>query len=145
MGVNNLPRVVTQQRPVEDRTRDLLIASPTPYLFATTLSLECCIMMFISFYIARPTYCFILMYTCRLTFAIKRIGPTLCYVYVTTPPDRPDSTSEQPVSFWGQILGDPYRGFAPRPRWGTSVPRPSTMHPLSPPPQKNLKLKLRLC
>ena len=32
--------------------------------------------MFINFYIARPTYCFILMYTCGLTVVIKRI----CYV-----------------------------------------------------------------
>jgi len=30
----------------------------------------------IDFYIARPTYCFILMYTCGLTVVIKRI----CYV-----------------------------------------------------------------
>jgi len=37
-----------------------------------------CIMMFINFYIARPTYCFILMYTCGLTVVIRRIG--LCYV-----------------------------------------------------------------
>jgi len=34
--VNNLPRVVTQPRPAVDRTRDLLIASPTPYHCATT-------------------------------------------------------------------------------------------------------------
>jgi len=33
--VNNLPRVVTQPRPAGDRTRDLLIASPTPYRCAT--------------------------------------------------------------------------------------------------------------
>jgi len=31
---NNLPRVVTQPRPTEDRTRDLLISSPTPYACA---------------------------------------------------------------------------------------------------------------
>ena len=37
------------------------------------LSLECCIMMFLNFYIAGPTYCFILMYTCGLTIATKRI------------------------------------------------------------------------
>jgi len=36
LGVNNLPRVVTQQSPAGDRTRDLLIASPTPYRCATT-------------------------------------------------------------------------------------------------------------
>jgi len=30
-------------------------------------------MMFIDFYIARPTYCFILVYTCGLTVVIKRI------------------------------------------------------------------------
>jgi len=35
MGVN-LPRVVTQRRPAVDQTRDLLIASPTPYYRATT-------------------------------------------------------------------------------------------------------------
>ena len=34
-GVNNLPRVVTQQRPAGDRTRDLLIASPTLYRCVT--------------------------------------------------------------------------------------------------------------
>ena len=34
--MNNLPRVVTQPRPAEDRTRDLLIASPTPCRCATT-------------------------------------------------------------------------------------------------------------
>jgi len=39
------------------------------------LPLECCIMMLIDFYIARPTYCFILVYTCGLTVVIKRI----CY------------------------------------------------------------------
>ena len=33
-GVNNLPRVVAQPRPAEDRTRDLLIASPTPNTIA---------------------------------------------------------------------------------------------------------------
>jgi len=33
-------------------------------------------LMFIDFYIARPTYCFILAYTCGLTVVIKRI----CYV-----------------------------------------------------------------
>jgi len=31
--------------------------------------------MFTNFYIARPTYCFILMYNCGLTVVIKRI----CY------------------------------------------------------------------
>ena len=31
-----MPRVVTQPRPAGDRTRDLLIASPTPYHCATT-------------------------------------------------------------------------------------------------------------
>jgi len=36
LGVNNLPRVVTQPRPAGDRTRDLLIASPTPCHCATT-------------------------------------------------------------------------------------------------------------
>jgi len=34
--VNNLLRVVTQPRLAVDRTRDLLIASPTPYCCATT-------------------------------------------------------------------------------------------------------------
>jgi len=34
--VNNLPRVVTQPCLARDRTRDLLIASPTPYRCATT-------------------------------------------------------------------------------------------------------------
>jgi len=37
---------------------------------------ELCIRMFINLYIARPTYYFILMYTCGLTDVIKRI----CYV-----------------------------------------------------------------
>ena len=37
---------------------------------------ELCIRMFINLYIARPTYYFILMYTCGLTVVIKRI----CYV-----------------------------------------------------------------
>ena len=37
------------------------------------LSLKCCIRMFINFYIAKPTYCFILMYTCGLTVVSKRI------------------------------------------------------------------------
>jgi len=36
LGVNNLPRVVMQPRPARDRTRDLLIAIPTPYHCATT-------------------------------------------------------------------------------------------------------------
>jgi len=36
LGVNNLLRVVTQPRLAVDRTRDLLIASPTPYCCATT-------------------------------------------------------------------------------------------------------------
>ena len=27
-------------------------------------------------------------------------------------------------SFWGTSSPDPYRGFAPGPHWGTSVPRP---------------------
>ena len=35
-----------------------------------------CISMFINLYIARPTYHFILIYTCGLTAVIKRI----CYV-----------------------------------------------------------------
>jgi len=34
--VNNLPRVVTQQRKAVDRTRNLLIASQTPYRYAST-------------------------------------------------------------------------------------------------------------
>jgi len=42
------------------------------------VSLEYCIMMFIDFYIARSTYCFIFMYTCGLTVVIKRII-MLCY------------------------------------------------------------------
>jgi len=33
--------------------------------------------MFINFYIARPTYCFIFVHTCGLTVVIKRI---CCYV-----------------------------------------------------------------
>jgi len=37
-------------------------------------------MLFINFYIARPTYCFIFMYTCGLTVVIKGIDPMLCYV-----------------------------------------------------------------
>ena len=45
------------------------------------LSSECCIMMFI--YIARPTYCFILMYICGLTVVIKR----MCYVMVVSVKD----------------------------------------------------------
>ena len=45
------------------------------------LSLERCLMTFINFYIARPTSCFILMYTCGLTVVIKRICYVmLCYV-----------------------------------------------------------------
>ena len=36
LGVNNLPTVVTQQRPTGDRTRDLLIASPVPYRCTST-------------------------------------------------------------------------------------------------------------
>jgi len=37
MGVNNLPRVVVRSRAAAgNRTRDLLIASPTPYRCATT-------------------------------------------------------------------------------------------------------------
>jgi len=36
LGVNNLPRFVTQPRPAGNRTRHLLIASPTPYNSATT-------------------------------------------------------------------------------------------------------------
>jgi len=36
------------------------------------------IISIIKYYIARPTYCFNLMYTCGLTVVIKRIG--LCYV-----------------------------------------------------------------
>ena len=39
------------------------------------LYLEFCISMFINFYIASPTYRFILIYTCGLTAVIKRI----CY------------------------------------------------------------------
>jgi len=42
----------------------------------TNLSLKCCIMMFINFYIARPTYCFFLMHTSGLTVVIKQT----CYV-----------------------------------------------------------------
>ena len=34
------------------------------------------LLLFINFYIASPTYCFILMYSCALTVVIKRI----CYV-----------------------------------------------------------------
>ena len=41
------------------------------------------IMMFIYFYIAKPTYCFILMYICGLTVVIKRICVMLCCVTVT--------------------------------------------------------------
>ena len=40
MGVNNLPTVVTQECPIWDRTRDLLIARPIPYRCATTPPLE---------------------------------------------------------------------------------------------------------
>ena len=40
MGVNNLPTVVTQECPIWDRTRDLLIARPMPYRCATTPPLE---------------------------------------------------------------------------------------------------------
>ena len=37
LGVNNLPRVVVRSRALAgDRTRDLLIASPTPYRCAST-------------------------------------------------------------------------------------------------------------
>jgi len=40
--------------------------------------------MFINLYIARPTYYFILMYTCGLTVVIKRICYVmLCYVMRT--------------------------------------------------------------
>jgi len=39
-------------------------------------TLDFCISMFINLYIARPTYHFILIYTCGLTVVIKRI----CYV-----------------------------------------------------------------
>ena len=45
------------------------------FLLLFTLSLQFCIMMFTNFYIARPTYSFILMYNCGLTVVIKRI----CY------------------------------------------------------------------
>ena len=41
LGVNNLPRFVTQPRPVGDRTRDLLIVSPTPYRCATSPPSAC--------------------------------------------------------------------------------------------------------
>ena len=36
-----------------------------------------CVAVFINFYIARPAYCFIFMYTCGFTVVIKRM---LCYV-----------------------------------------------------------------
>jgi len=39
--------------------------------------------MFINFYIARPTYCFIFMYICGLRVVIKRI----CYVMLYTTGD----------------------------------------------------------
>ena len=143
MGVNNLPRVVTQQRPVEDRTLDLLIASPTPYLFATTLSLECCIMMFINFYIARPTYCFILMYTCRLTFAIKRIRYVMFMLLrhligLTVLQNNQSASGDK---FWGTPTG----ASPLDPAGGLPSPDPLQCTPLALPPKKNLKLKLRLC
>ena len=42
------------------------------------LSVEFCISMFVNLYIARPTYRFILIYTCGLTAVIKRI----CYYVI---------------------------------------------------------------
>ena len=46
--MNNLPRVVTQPRPAGDRTRDLLIASPTLYRCATTPYRVNAVQLFIS-------------------------------------------------------------------------------------------------
>jgi len=63
-----------------------------PYLSINLLilSLEFCISMFINLYTARPTYHFILIYTCGLTVVIKRI----CYVKLCCP--RPRSAANQP-------------------------------------------------
>jgi len=48
------------------------------------LSSEFCISMYINLYIARPTYYFILIYTCGLTVVIKRI----CYVMLCSLSER---------------------------------------------------------
>ena len=42
-------------------------------------------MMFSNFYIARPTCCFILMYTCGLTVVFKRICYIRAYVWRKLP------------------------------------------------------------
>jgi len=62
-------------------------------LTETYIPLEFCISMFINLYIARPTYRFILIYTCGLTAVTKRI----CYVMLYTHTDgRTDLTGTVP-------------------------------------------------
>jgi len=41
IGVNNLPKVVTQLSPGQNWTHDLLIARPTPYRYATVPPIVC--------------------------------------------------------------------------------------------------------
>ena len=70
--------------------------------------------MLIDFYIARPTYCFILMYTCGLTVVIKRICYViLCYTSAACYWLRPAGvTTVHPLSMIGRVhvsLSAPYR------------------------------------